>query len=336
MVNTQQKQICWKQELDDYVRKVHLAANGNIIIAATSNGTVYGFNNEEGTELICRQLHTGGVISSDVSADQTLMATGGEDGSFLLTNIANNAIVYCYQKKGAWIEHVAFNKDGYVAFACEKTVFIIDSKGNEYGRLVHPERNISALYWHIDGNTLAVGAYGGVQLYSLPQKKVYASLPWKNSILSLTISRDKRYVCSGTQDSQVHIWPLPYNPENDLGMTGFPNKVKHLSWHYKQPILATNCAVDVLLWDFGGKGPSGKTPDILKGHTANVTSLAFQRNGNYLVSGDESGLVCIWSLMEGLRPIDKIKLRGEITSLLWINDEKIAAGTGEGTLNLIA
>jgi len=336
MVNTHQKQIFWKQELNDYIRKVHLAANGNIIIAATSNGTIYGFNPEEGSELFCRQLHKGGVISSDVSADQTLLATGGEDGRFLLTNINNNAIVYSYQKIGTWIEHTAFSKKGYVAFACEKTVFIIDSKGNEYGRLMNPSRNISALYWHTDGNILAVGAYGGVQLYSLPQKKVITSLPWKNSILSLTISRDKRYVCSGTQDSQVHIWPLPHNPKNDLAMTGFPNKVKHLSWHYQQPILATNCAIDVLLWHFGGKGPSGKTPDILKGHTSNVTSLAFQKKGNYLVSGDESGLVCIWNLMVGLRPIDKILLRGAVTSLLWVDEKKIAAGTSEGMFNLIA
>lgn len=275
MVTTQQKQIFWKQELNDYVRKVHIAANGNIIIAATSHGTVYGYDSEEGIEIFCRQLHIGGIISSDVSADKTLIATGGEDGCFLLTNIADNRVVYRHQKKGCWVEHVAFSKENYVAYACEKTVYIIDRNGKEYGRLVHPQRNISALYWHTDGNTLAVGAYGGVQLYSLPQKKVYTSLPWKNSILSLTISRDKRYVCSGTQDSQVHIWPLPYNPENDLAMTGFPNKVKHLSWHYRQPTLATNCAIDVLLWDFGGKGPSGKTPDILKGHTSNITALAF-------------------------------------------------------------
>lgn len=201
-----QEEILWQQVLDEYVRGVHFAFFGLRVVATTSGGRVYLYSNDGIEKMAEWQLHSGAIISSSVAYNAPLLATGGEDGSFLLTQLETGKTLYEHTEKGKWVEHVAFSPDSkWVAFACGKEVRIINAKGELYGIIEQPKNTISALSWHNDSNILAIGFFGGVCLYNLVQKKVYQYLPWQNAVISLTVSRNKKWVCGGTQDCQVHI-----------------------------------------------------------------------------------------------------------------------------------
>jgi WD40 repeat protein len=333
----EQEQIVWSKEVDDYVRQVHFVFNGQNVLCTTSSGKVYLFAKDGNRRLFAGELHKGAILSSNVSQPFNLLVTGGEDGTLLLTDLETGKIRYRFEAPGKWIEHVAFSPDGkWVAFSCGSEVKIVDRTGKLYDTISKAENTISAIVWHQGSETLAVGFFGGVFLYNLPQRNVYAFLPWKNAVVSLTISPDKKYVCSGTQDCQVHIWPLPYKPESDLAMSGFPNKVKHVHWHCKGSLLATNSGQTVVLWDFSGKGPAQKMPDILKGHFLNVTALAFQHEGDRLVSGDEGGLLFFFDPKKSSHSDFIVSVGQPVTTLCWSPDDKmVVVGTAEGGLFMI-
>ncbi len=334
---SEQEQIIWEKELDDYVRQVHFIFEGQYVLATTSAGSVYAFSKSGLSRLFRRELHIGAIIGSDISQKNSLLATGGEDGKFLITNLHTGEINYQFEEPGKWIEHVTFNPGGdFVAFSCVKKVYIVAVNGGLYDTITKAENTISSLAWHQDGEMLAIGCFGGVDLYNLETMELYQHLPWKNAVVSLTISPDKQYVCSGTQDYQVHIWPLPYTAGSDMAMSGFPAKVKCLDWHYEGLFLATNSGSEVVVWDFGGKGPGNKVPDMLKGHHANVTTLAFQHNNDILASCDDGGILLFFCPKISSHAYFKVILPQSITAISWSPDDKLLGlGTVEGLLFMI-
>jgi WD domain, G-beta repeat len=333
----EQEQIIWAKELDDYVRQVYFILDGLYVLAVTSGGKAYAFSRAGNNRLFSRQLHEGAVISSAVSQQHHALATGGEDGRFVLSDLHSGDILYAFNATGKWIEHVACSPDGkFFAFSCATKVMIVTADGQLYDTIQQSKNTISALAWHEDGNTLAIGFFGGVYLYSVDTMELYQFLPWKNAVVSLSISPDKRFVCSGTQDYQVHIWPLPYHPEGDLAMSGFPNKVKHLHWHHEGSTLATNSGKMVVVWDFSGIGPANKEPDMLKGHFLNVTALAFQHHNDLLVSGDEGGLLFFFCPKISSHSDYIVNIQDAITTLCWSPDDRfVLVGTAGGGLFMI-
>lgn len=333
----EQQQIIWRKELDDYVRQVFFTNQGEVIIATTSTGTAWAFTTGDASCIFSRKLHNGAIIACCISQQYRLLATGGEDGIFLMTSIESGDTIYKFDAKGKWIEHVIPSPNGkYVAFAFDKTVIIITSAGEVYDTLKLSSNTISALSWHNDSDTLCIGSFGGVHLYSICKKEDFQFLALKNAVVSLTISPDKEYVCCGTQDYQVHIWPLPYEPGADLYMHGFPTKVKYLSWHFHGFLLATNSGKQVIVWDFSGSGPVNRPPRMLEGHFRTVKAISFQNNDDVLVSGDEGGLILFFCPMEDSVTDFVVNVDQEITTLTWSpNDRFVLAGTAAGDIILI-
>ena len=73
----------------------------------------------------------------------------------------------------------------------------------------------------------------------------------------------------------------------ELHMSGYPSKVRELSWDFTGRFLATGGGDVICVWDCGGsKGPEGTTPKMLEGHGATVSAVAWQRRGFLLASGD--------------------------------------------------
>jgi WD40 repeat protein len=333
----EQEALCWSVMVDDYVRRVHFAAAGREVMCTTSGGWLHTFSRADGHVLQQRKLHDGAIMASDVCPQQQLLATGGEDGKFLLLKLSTGQILYQFEAPGKWVELVAFSPDGlWVAFACHKKVRILSTQGQLYDTIERKDHVISALAWHQNSDVLAIGFFGGVLLYNLPGFETWQLLEWKNAVISLTVSPNQRFVCSGTQDCQVHIWPLPYEPGSDLIMSGFPNKVRHLSWHCQGMLLATNSGHTVVVWNFSGQGPAKQQPDILKGHFSPVTAMAFQHGGDLLVSGDEAGLLFFFCPTISSHSDFIVRVNGEVTSLCWSpNDNWVAVGTAHGELSLI-
>ena len=123
---------------------------------------------------------------------------------------------------------------------------------------------------------------------------------------------------------------------SDLHMSGYPTKVRELSWDFTGRFLATGGGPGVCVWDCAGKGPEGTTPKMLEGQAGTLTCVAWQRRGFLVASGDDAGRVCLY------QPANRTPLVGgatfdgtDISALAWSPDDKrLAVGSGAGKVGL--
>ena len=121
------------------------------------------------------------------------------------------------------------------------------------------------------------------------------------------------------------------NTGEDLQMSGYPLKVRELSWDHQSRFLATGGGPTPCVWDCSGKGPTGTEPIQLDAHKDNVSALVFQHRGAWLASGGEDGLVAIWQpgKQEGAAAL--AKHADPVSQLLWsADDQMLAVGTASG------
>jgi WD40 repeat protein len=82
----------------------------------------------------------------------------------------------------------------------------------------------------------------------------------------------------------------------------------------------------VRLWD----AKKGAYTQILQGHTANVSSVDWSRDGRWLASGSYDGSVRIWDVQEGTSRVG-IEQTGLISTVAWSPDGALlASATDEG------
>ena len=286
----------WSADLPDYVNALRFAPDGALLAAPTLAGPVAVLEAETGQ--VCYELagHRGGTLAVAWSPDGRVLATGGQDGQVRLMRGNTGTLMTVLDGGGGWVEHLAWSQDGRcVAVAIGKTARFFSASGERLGEVTEHESTITALRWLPQTELVVTACYGGVQFLQAGQPQPVQRFPWKGSILSLVISPDGKYLASGNQDASVHVWRTKTG--EDFQMSGYPTKVTTLAFSPNSRTLATGCGAAILLWDFKGKGPAGKKPQILKGHTGLVTDLTFiQAQGNRrLVSVARDGVLCTWA-----------------------------------------
>ena len=171
-------------------------------------------------------------------------------------------------------------------------------------------------------------------VYDPAQPAAVRKYEWKGSALRLAWAPNGGLLAHGNQDASVHFWYAESGKE--LHMSGYPSKVRELSWDFTSRFLATGGGDAVCVWDCGGKGPEGSKPNMLTGHGGTVSAVAWQRRGFLLASGDTAGRVLAW------QPANRTPLLGgatfadtEITAVAWSPDDKLlAAGSAVGTVGV--
>ncbi|MDK3159640.1 hypothetical protein QPK87_24145 [Kamptonema cortianum] len=170
---------------------------------------------------------------------------------------------------------------------------------NAVGQLVSttPDHGgtIADLRWHPQKEELAVAAYGGVSVWDANDFTTMTPLPYKGPLLAIGWSPDGQWLVSGNQDASLHIWPMRKKTE-DLHMSGYAVKVRHLSWSRDSRRMACANLNHITVWDFSGKGPANTTPEMFETLSGEVTALAYHPAEPLLIAvGDTDGFVALYS-----------------------------------------
>jgi WD40 repeat protein len=154
---------------------------------------------------------------------------------------------------------------------------------------------------------------------------------YKGSLLATSWSPNSRFVAAGNQDSTIHIWIVESG--KDLCMSGYPTKIRELSWHSSSRFLATGGGSSVVVWDFAGKGPAGSSPISLEHHQRFLTQLAYQNSGEILASGCEDGLLALWHPTAKVPLLTSLRLCAPVAQLAWSPDDRtLAVGAADGSV----
>lgn len=161
----------------------------------------------------------------------------------------------------------------------------------------------------------------------------------RKEISVFALSADGRYAVTGDREENNYLWDVKTG--NLIHSIGRPDKVR--IW-----VVAAGFSPDAskllwaryrkympVLWDVQSRKRLGVLASKEKGHLAEINSLAYSGDGQYVVTGDALGTIVLWN-MKDKTPVRRFKAHaGKVSSLLFIpgRGEFISAGD-DGSVRL--
>jgi WD40 repeat protein len=301
----------------DRVRRVSIGAP---VIAAHFLGDRAAFvEAEENVTLVDGEaelsriaVHSGAVLS--VAADGNRVVMGGDDGKLVALNQNGEAALLVTDPKRRWIDNVALHPDGAVAWSVGKTAFVRSGKAED--RSFEVPSTVGGLAFAPKGIRLAIAHYNGVTLW-FPNMAANAEvLEWAGSHLAVTFSPDNKFLVTAMHEPALHGWRLADN--RHMRMTGYPGRVRSMSWSAGGKGLATSGAETMIVWPFGSKdGPMGKEPAMLAPLQARVTVVACHPKQEVVAAGYSNGTILMVRLTDGAEILVRRNGTEPVSALAW-------------------
>ncbi|MAA79682.1 MAG: hypothetical protein CL916_10520 [Deltaproteobacteria bacterium] len=316
----------WYATVDDYAICGAWNPNGTILVVGDSIGGIYGFEGKSGTVLWeQKRTHRDGLLCMAMHPHENILATGGQDGTFMLWNAQKGELLQEINLGRGWVDTLLWSSDGQLlAVSIARRVHMYRKDGSEIWKSADHPSTVSAIQWSKD-NEIATACYGQVAFCDASSGEIHETFEWKGSLVSMSVSPDGDIVACGSQDKSVHFWRR--STGEDSMMAGYHGKPSALSFDESGRFLATGGGNSVTVWNFQGEGPEGTKPGTLEIHIQPITKLSFAHQGVHLASGARDGAVIVWSLDDsGNGDIIGASLVEEIISdLLWRPDDRALA-----------
>ena len=323
------------RNLDAYVVGVAFLEQG-LLAAALGDGRVAFIDSESETPPSFVSVHDGACLSLAADSGEQRVLTGGDDARLVSTD-TDGATTEVAAIEGRWVEPIAVSRaSGLCAAVFGKTVSLFAQDGGAVGTFDHAN-TVGGLAFDPKGRRIAAAHYGGISLWwAKPGTQEPKRLNWSGSHLNLTWSPDGKHIVTAMQENELHGWRVADGA--DMRMSGYPTKVKSLSWLPKGRYLATGGADSVVCWPFHGKGgPMGKEPlNLGWGFEGVVTVVAAHPRHDVVAAGYEDGAAILVQIGRFEPVLVKPPGKGAVTALAWSSDGRhLALGTESGFVGRI-
>jgi WD40 repeat protein len=278
------------------------------------------------------EVHCGGILCA--TSDGTRLVTGGDDGKVVALNNKGEMTLLATDAKRRWIDNVALHPDGAVAWSVGKTAFVRGGKGED--KSFEVPSTVGGLAFAPKGLRLAIAHYNGVTLW-FPNMAANAEfLEWAGSHLGVVFSPDNKFLVTSMHEPALHGWRLA--DQRHMRMTGYPGRVRSMSWSAGGKALATSGADTVIMWPFASKdGPMGKEPAMLAPLQARVSMVACHPKQDILACGYSDGTILMVRLQDGAEILVR-RRQGEaaVSALAWnAKGTQLAFATEDGDAGML-
>lgn len=326
----------WEADLGDHVAALAWSPDGSMLASASISGPIHIYEAGSGSLRHALPGHGFGTTAIGFAASGRHFASGGQDGWIRLWDVGSGQELEKMSAGSAWVERLAWcPKEDLLAAAAGKKLRLWNAQGEAVREYPDHPSTIADIQWKPGEAILASAAYEVVNLWAKDEAQPIKQFHWKGSHLALAFSPDGKFIATGDQDATVHFWIM--GSGEDLQMSGYPTKVRELSWNHTCRYLATGGGPTPCIWDCGGAGPAGTSPIQLEAHDALVTALTYQHQGPILATAGEDGLLALWNPAQGRGPLAKLKCDGGLTQAAWSrNDKTLAVGGDKGIVAVFA
>jgi WD40 repeat protein len=276
-------------------------------------------------------VHGGGILCS--ASDGKRVVMGGDDGKLVSVDAESHIETLATDAKRRWIDNVALHADGAVAWSAGKTAYVRAPKGEE--KSLDVPSTVGGLAFAPKGVRLAVAHYNGVTLWFPNMGAKPELLEWKGSHLGVTFSADNRFLVTSMHEAALHGWRLA--DSRHMRMTGYPARVRSMSWSAGGKFLATSGSDSVILWPFASKdGPMGKEPAMLAPLQAKATVVACHPKDDIFAVGYSDGTVLMVRIEDGAEILVRRNAGEPVAALAWnAKGSLLAFATEDGDAGLL-
>src|SRR5712691_5820979 len=276
-------------------------------------------------------VHSGGILCA--ASDGTRIVMGGDDGKLVALDAKGEVALLATDPKRRWIDNVALHPDGAVAWSAGKTAFVRGGKAED--KSFEVPSTVGGLAFAPKGLRLAVAHYNGVTLWFPNMAAKPEFLEWAGSHLAVTFSPDNKFLVTAMHEPALHGWRLADN--RHMRMSGYPGRVRSVSWSAGGEGLATSGADTVIIWPFNSKdGPMGKEPAMLAPLQARVSVVACHPKQDILAAGYSDGTVLMVRLEDGAEILVRRNGGEPVSALAWnAKGTLLAFGTEDGDAGIV-
>ncbi|MEW9834086.1 WD40 repeat domain-containing protein [Mesorhizobium marinum] len=300
---------------------------GGVPHFALADGTIHRLDHGHKTLAV----HDG-LLCATLDQSGSRLITGGEDGRVCASS--GDATEVLAEAGRKWISSVACGPQGAIAYAAGRSAFVRFADGSTR-EFQHP-RTVEGLAFSPKGMRLGVARYNGVTLHFPATDGKPAELEWAGAHTAVTFSPDGNFVVTAMQENALHGWKIADGKH--MRMTGYPAKVKSLSWSAKGKWLASSGAQAAIVWPFQAKdGPMGKAPlELGTRGNAMVTCVACHPSQDIAAIGYDDGMVMAVRFADTKEVLLRRPGKGAITAMMWDDEERrIAFGAETGDCGVI-
>lgn len=283
-------------------------------------------------EIALAPVHSGGILCA--ATDGARIVMGGDDGKVVALDKKGEVTLIATDAKRRWIDNVAVHPDGAIAWSAGKTAYVRGGKSEE--KSFEVPSTVGGLAFAPKGLRLAIAHYNGVTLW-FPNMAANAEvLEWAGSHLGVMFSPDNKFLVTAMHEPALHGWRLA--DTRHMRMTGYPGRVRSLSWSAGGKGLATSGADTVIIWPFGSKdGPMGKEPAMLAPLKARVSAVACHPKQDILAAGYSDGTVLMVRLNDGAEILVRKNGGAQVVGLAWNGKgTQLAFAAEDGDAGLLA
>src|SRR5215475_4207244 len=290
------------------VTSVHFLGERAAFVGAEEN---VSFVDAEG-EISKVDVLSGGILCA--ASDGKRIVMGGDDGKLVALDAKGEVTELAIDQKRRWIDNVALHPDGAYAWSVGKTAFVKSGKNEE--KSFEVPSTVGGLAFAPKGLRLAIAHYNGVTLW-FPNMAANAEfLEWAGSHLAVTVSPDNKFLVTAMHEPALHGWRLADN--RHMRMSGYPGRVRSMSWSAGGKALATSGADTVIMWPFASKdGPMGKEPTMLAPLQVRVSVVACHPKQDILACGYSDGTVLMVRLEDGAEILVRKNGTAGVAALGW-------------------
>jgi WD40 repeat protein len=309
------------------VTAIHFLGDTAVFVGTEENATLVSATGDISTVAV----HGGAILCA--ASDGERVVTGGDDGKVVALDAKGAVTVLATDAKRRWIDNVALHPDGAVAWSSGKTAFVRSGKGEE--KSFDAPTTVGGLAFAPKGLRLAIAHYNGVTLWFPNMAAKPEFLEWAGSHLGVTFSPDNKFLVTMMHEPALHGWRLADN--RNMRMSGYPGRVRSMSWSAGGKGLATSGADTVIVWPFTSKdGPMGKEPAMLAPLQARVSMVACHPKQDVMGVGYSDGTVLMVRLEDGAEILVRRNGGEAVSALAWgAKGTQLAFATEDGDAGMV-